>query len=227
MSGRNYNCKDVDMLVASNVVLGNFKKNKDQLIPRRKTWADPFAAELEGRIGNALDILGVNTRIDQTDTTRELVSKQSETLADLASFKIQLEVDFDDDPQKLKEIENKLGFSRYYNKARNDQQEALIQLLSTFKENMSPALRQEIEDAGIDGELIDQLIAMRDEINALNVRQESLKASAPKDTALNLEELNAIYKQVIGICKIAPRLLSEVPTASEDFSFTKILSRLN
>ena len=45
--------------------------------------------------------------------------------------------------------------------------------------------------------------------------------------ALNVDELNAIYKQVIGICKIAPRLLPDVPTASEDFSFNKILSRLH
>ena len=68
---------------------------------------------------------------------------------------------------------------------------------------------------------------MRDQINDANIKQESLKGSTPIDTAQNVEELNAIYKQVIKICKIAPRLLPEVPTASEEFSFSKILSRLH
>jgi hypothetical protein len=139
----------------------------------------------------------------------------------------QLEVDFEDVPDKLQEIEKKLGFTRHYSNARYEKQEAMVQLLSAFKINMKPELRQQIEDARMDGEIIDGLIAVRDVFNDLNVRQEALKGSSPKDTALNADELNAIYKQVIGICKIAPRLLRDVPSASEDFSFYKILSRLH
>ena len=58
------------MLVASNVVMKNFNQHKDRLVTKRKTWADPFAINLENRIGSALDIIGVNTKIEQTDTTR-------------------------------------------------------------------------------------------------------------------------------------------------------------
>ena len=186
-----------------------------------------FAPALKARVGKALDLLGVNTKIEQTATTRQLVSLQSKILADLATFRIQLQVDFEDKPEKLEEILQQLGFTRYYNQARDEQQEAVIQLLSAFKQNMNPELRQEIEDAGIDGEIIDGLMAMRDQINDLNVQQEALKSSTTKDTAVNVDELNAIYKQVIGICKIAPRLLVDVPNAGEDFSFTRILNRLH
>jgi hypothetical protein len=92
---------------------------------------------------------------------------------------------------------------------------------------MTPELRKKIEAAGTDGAIIDELIGMRDEINDMNIKQETLKGSTPKKTALNIEEMNEIYKQVIGICKIAPRLLPDVPTAAEDFSFSRILNRLS
>ena len=227
MSKRNYGCKDADMLVASNVVMQNFDLHKDQLVSKRKNWADPFGPNLHEGINSALDILGIDTKINQTAATRQLMSLQTKALADLATFKIQLEVDFEDKPEKLQEILKNLGFTRHYNSATDEQQEAVVQLLSAFKKNMSPELRQEIEAAGIDGVIIDDLIAMRDPLNALNVQQEALKNSTPKDTAVNVEELNAIYKKVIGICKIAPRILENVPSAGDDFSFKKILSRLH
>jgi len=193
MSERKYNCKDVDMLVASNVVMGNFEQYKDQLVAKRKTWADPFAVNLEERIGNALDILGINTRAEQTSVTRQLVKTQNLALEKLATFKIQLDVDFEDDPNKLRDLEQKLGFSRHYSQVRSGNQEALIQLLTAFKQNMTPEVRQEIEGAGMDGAIIDELIAMRDEVNEINIKQETLKGNTPKDTALNVDEMNAIY----------------------------------
>jgi hypothetical protein len=227
MNPRKYNCPDVDMLVASNVVLQNFDEYKTQLIAKRKTWADPFASNLGNKISNALDILGINTKTEQTTSTRRLVRRQNEGLDGLTTVKIQIEVDFEDDPDTLKLMLDKLGFSRFYSDAKKGDQEAMIQLLTAFKTNMTPELRRKIEDAGMDGAIIDELINMRDEINEMNVRQEKLKGSSPKETALNIAELNAIYKEVIGICKIAPRLLNDVPTATEDFSFARILSRLN
>ena len=227
MSTRNYNCKDVDMLVSSNVVLENFDHHLDQLIAKRISWKNPFAKNLQFKIDNALDILGVNTKVEQTKTTRELVTTQKQATDNLLTFKIQLEVDFEDDPDTLRQMENNLGFSRLYNAARSGEQEALIQLLSVFKQNMSPAIKKQIVQAGMNGEIIDELIDMRDQINKLNVKQEALKGSTVNDTALNVDELNAIHRQVIGICKIAPRLLPDVPTASEDFSFSRILNRLH
>jgi hypothetical protein len=63
---------------------------------------------------------------------------------------------------------------------------------------------------------------------AFNVlKANNIVACSPNDTAVNVEELNATYQQVIGICKIAPRLLPKVATAIEDFSFNRILSRLH
>jgi chitinase len=228
MASRKYNCKDVDMLVTSNVVMESFNNHKKVLVGKRKTWAEPFAADLQQKIGNALDIiLGANTKIEQTSTTRQLVTIQYQTVEDLVTFKIQLEVDFDDDPDTLKIIEDRLGFTRLYDQVYAGGQEALIQLLTVFKRNMKPELRQQIEDAGMDGASIDELINMRDPIHETNIRQEVLKGSTPKDTNLNVDEMNVIYKLVIGICRIAPRLLPDVPTAKEDFSFARILSRLH
>jgi len=227
MSTRKYRCSDVDMLVVSNVVLENFTQHKDQLVSKRKTWKDPFADQLKNKIGNALDILGINTKTEQTATTRQLVTRQTQALDHLTTFKIQAEVDFEDDPDTLTLIEDGLGFSKQYSSAKSGSQEALIELLTNFKTNMTPELRQKIEAAGTDGAIIDELIGMRDEINDMNIKQETLKGSTPKKTALNIEEMNEIYKQVIGICKIAPRLLPDVPTAAEDFSFSRILNRLS
>jgi hypothetical protein len=222
-----YHCKDVDMLVVSNVVMENFNKHKASLVAKRSSWADPYAKRLQHKIDAGLELLGVNTKDKQTKATRELLKQQKQAVDDLGLIKVQLEVDFEDDPTQLKLMEDQLGFTRHYDQVQKGDQEALIQLLSVFKKNMSPELKQQIEEAGSNGQTIEDLIAMRDQINEMNIRQESLKGSTTNDTALNVEEMNAIYKQVIGICKIAPRLLPDVPTASEDFSFARILSRLS
>jgi hypothetical protein len=88
MSERKYNCKDVDMLVTGSVVMENFDQYADRLIAKRKTWSEPFATNLKEKIGNALDILGINTKVEQTTTTRQLVNKQNQALDHLATFKI-------------------------------------------------------------------------------------------------------------------------------------------
>ena len=92
---------------------------------------------------------------------------------------------------------------------------------------MNTEVRQQIEAAGMDGAIIDELSAIRDEIIMVNIQLEALKGSTSKKTAVNVAELNAIYKQVIGICKKAHRLLPDVPTSSEEFSFARILKRLH
>lgn len=226
MAERKYNCKDVDMLVTSNVVLKNFELHTDALVAKRKTWADPFAGDLQIKINAGLELLGINTKTLQTEVTSELVTLQKQALENLVTFKIQLEVDFEDEPKELKKIENKLGFSRHHEQVQSGDQQALIQMLTAFKQNMSLKLKEQIEEAGTDGQSIEDLILMRDQINDINIQQEALKGSTPHDTAVNVEEFNAIYTKVIGICKIAPRLLPGVSTASEDFSFNRILNRL-
>jgi hypothetical protein len=132
MSTRKYRCSDVDMLVVSNVVLENFTQHKDQLVAKRKTWKDPFADQLKNKIGNALDILGINTKTEQTATTRQLVTRQTQALDHLTTFKIQAEVDFEDDPDTMTLIEDGLGFSKQYSSAKSGSQEALIELLTNF-----------------------------------------------------------------------------------------------
>ena len=150
--------------------MGNFNQHKDQLLLKRKTWVDPFAPNLEEKIDHGLDILGINTKIEQTTTTRQLVTRQKHAMNQLATFKVQLEVDFEDDPDTLKQLEDKLGFSRHYNQVRSGDQEALIQLLAALKQNVSPEVKTQIKDAGTDIAIIDELITMRDEINEINIK---------------------------------------------------------
>lgn len=227
MSNRVYPYKDVDMVMGCNVVMKRFNRRKERLINERPKWADPFAPNLEARIKNALKILGVNTKDVQTAATRVLKSEVKQAITDLKTFKIQLEIDFEEEPEKGELILKKLGFDRHYKEASKEEQEGSIEMLWAFNENMTPELRQEIIDSGTKAELIDGLLGMGDVISDLNVDQEDLKDSTKKDTAVNVDELNAIYKQVIGICKLAPRFLPDVPSASDDFSFSKIISMLH
>lgn len=215
------------MLMGSKVVMKRFNRHKEKLVNERPKWADPYGPNLEARIKAALKILGVNTKDVQTAVTRVLKSELRQAITDLVTFKIQLEIDFEDEPEKGELILKKLGFDRHYKEASLQEQEGSIEMLSAFNENMTPELRQEIIDSGTRAELIDGLLGMRDVVADLNVDQEDLKDSTKKDTAVNVDELNAIYQQVIGICKLAPRFLTDVPTAEEDFSFRKIVSRLH
>ena len=224
---RNYNYKDVDMLLASKTIAESFKSNLSELATTRTDWTEQYANDLLTRIDHAIENnLGVDAKKDLRNATAVLASIQVPAKRDVSYFKTQIDEDFKKDSSKRDEILKTLGFSRHLRGVQNGNQEALIQLLYAFKTNITDALRQVITAKGLNGALIDKIIGYADTFKQANVAQESFKESTKEITKEVSDSFNAIYDEIIGICKKTSNYYQYESLKKEQFTFTKVIGNL-
>lgn len=227
LQNRNYNYKDVDMLMASKTIAESFKTNIPELSTTRTVWTEEYAADLVTRIDNAIETyLGVDSKKDLRNATAALVSIQTPARRDLSYFKTQIDEDFKKESSQKKEILKTLGFTQYLRSVQKGNQESLIQLLYQFKTNMNDSLRQDITAKGMSPALIDNIIGYADVFIAANVTQETFKGSTKEITQEVIDVFNKIYNEIIGICKIAAVYYQYEPLKKEQFTFTKAIANL-
>jgi hypothetical protein len=224
---RIYSYKDVDMLMASKTIAASFRVNIAELSATRSLWTDQYANDLISRIDHAFaNCLGTDAKKDLRTATIALAAIQYPARRDIAFFKTQIDADFKKDPAKRYEILTTLGYASYFRGVQLGNQEALIQLLYAFKTNMSEPLRNEIIAKGINPSLVDNISGYAITFSEANVTQESYKGSTKNITLQVSDTLNAIYEEIIGICKIAGSYYKYESLKKELFTFKKIISNL-
>lgn len=222
---RNYSCKDVDMLLASKTIAESFRANISELSAISTVWTEPYALDLLARIDNAAgNYLGTNAKKDLRVATAALVGIQIPAIRDVSFFKVQVSAFFRNNPGRLGEILNSLGYARFMNSAQKGNQEALTQLLYAFKSYMTPALRTEIMAKGISGTLIDNITGYSDTFRLANEAQESFKGSTKSITQELSNTFNAIYAEIMNICSIASAYYKYDSVRKQQFTFSKVLS---
>jgi len=215
------------MLITVSTILETAIANKAFLQQKRSTWADPFFDDLKARIDNAIQAnLGTDSGKSLRQSTQALYSVQTQAIKDLALVKVQLVEDFKKDPTRRSEILKQLGFTAYLLKARQKDQEALINLLYSFRQNIS-GLVAEIVAKGTDKKLLDNISGYADTLKNANVNQETFKGSKKTVTAAVITEFNDIYDDVISVCRIAAKFYSDKPAMKDQFSFSKVSKALN
>jgi hypothetical protein len=137
--------------------------------------------------------------------------------------KTQINVDFRNDPVKRNNILTKLGFGK---NSSHPSQTVLIAHLTTFKRNLTPELSSEITSAGLPANILTDIVNMAGSVDQANTLQETLKGSAKEGTDHMIGELNALYEEIIGICKIASNYYKNNPAKKEQFTFARILKNL-
>lgn len=224
---RVYKTKDVDMLITAATITQAAIANKDFLIAKRTTWADPYFGDLQIEIDKAIQIhLGVDSAKALREATQLVYAVQAATIKDLAEVKIQLVEDFKDNPARQTEILNQLGFTTYHKTAQRGDQEALINLLFQFKTNIEP-LRAEIVAKGTPDAIIDKIIIYADQLKVANITQEGNKGTRKVITAEAVTEFNRIYNKVISVAKISTKFYKDNPALKDQFSFGKVTKSLN
>ncbi len=224
---RLYSYKDVDMLIGARVVGESFKKYKDEIIAIRSRWADPFIDDYELNVNTVIDThLGIDAKSLQKLATHDINALQKEAGKKLSLFKTLITVDFSSDKVRKQWILDTLGFTRHLKSVQNNSHEDLIQLLSQFKENMTPELKAEITDKGMGEALIDGIISMAETVREADVTQEKLKEDSKTHTEEAVKEFNTIYEQAIGICKIGHQLFNDDKLKAEHFSFSHIIKAM-
>ena len=201
--------------------------NKEFLLPKRSTWADPYFDNMKKRIDDAFkNHLGVDSAKELRQSTQVLMGIQKTAGRDIAEVKVQLDEDFKKDKARRTEILKQLGFTDHLKNVQKQDQEALISLLYMFQKNL-PGLRTEIEAKGTDKNILNTIMGYADTLKNANVNQETFKSSKKTITAAAVAEFNGIYEDVISICKIAAKFCKDKPELKEQFSFTKVLKALN
>lgn len=225
---RTYTGKDVDMLTTCATIVENAIANQEFLVSKRKNWADPFFADLKTRIDNAFSqFLGIDSASDQRKATQTVTQIQTVALEDLAELKIQIEEDFKFNKPHRDQILKTLGYTDYHKQAQAKDQEALVQLLYRFKANLTDELKNEITAKGTDEATLDRISSYADQMASANITQETLKGSSKLITEEAVTEFNAIYDEVISVAKIARNFYKGDPAKQDEFSYAKILKKLN
>lgn len=225
---RNYNTKDVDMLISAGTIIESAIADKVFLQSKRSNWADPFFEDIKTQINKAIEQhLGIDNARELREATQTVIAIQKPALKDLAEAKIQIEEDFKSNPTRQQEILTTLGFKASYNGARTKDQEALINLLYQFKTNLTPALTTEITTAGTSQTTLDTIVSYAETLKNANITQEGTKGTRKEITAQALQEFNNIYDKTISISKIASKFYKDNPAKKDQFSFAKVVKNLN
>lgn len=224
---RIYKSKDVDMLSACAAIIVQAIKHQVFLVSKRPKWADPFFKDLAERIDAAFsNILGIDNAKEMRTATQVLLTIQAKALRDLSEFKVQLEADFKNNKNRLLELLTNLGFSQHYKQVQQKDQQAMINLLFQFKQNMSPELQTEITDAGTPETLITAITGYANELKNSNVTQETLKGNRKEVSQAGITELNGIYSEVIDIAKISSNFFKDNKAVQSQFSYSKVIKGL-
>jgi hypothetical protein len=221
-----YPYRDAEMLLAAKTVVKSFQENIDLLSTYRTNWTPEYAEDLASRIDHAIDnYMEIDRKKDLREATAYLSSIQLPALRDLSAFRTQVAADF---RQGAEAILNLLGFNENFNDAkRKGSQEALIRVLAGFKMGMDDALKEKIVSKGMKPGLIDRIISYADNLKEANATQEMLKETSKMVTSEARTVFSEIYKEVIGICKIAYGCYTFDPVLREHFSFAKVVRNMS
>ncbi|WP_298150009.1 hypothetical protein [Flavobacterium sp.] len=226
-NARNYNVKDVNLMIAADTIVSHAINHKEFLQSKRAVWADPFFEDFQTRINNAIQTyLGADNAAQLRQSTQKVHEIMRPVRVLLSEVKVQIEEDFRQEPEKRDEILNTLGFTTFYSALRKDDQEAAIELLYRFSSNLTKDIRNDIVNAGTAASTLDEIISYADALRAAEVKQEANKGNRKILTVEAVTEFNAIYDQLRAINRIASRFFAGDKPKQALFSFSKTTKSL-
>ena len=92
---------------------------------------------------------------------------------------------------------------------------------------MTDDVKSKIVDKGTNPALIDRIIEYAGSLTHANVSQESLKVTTKEISEEAIKVFNDLYKEIVGICKIAGSYYKYEPLKKEQFTFNKVVSKMN
>lgn len=221
MTTRNYSYKDVVMLMAAKTVLQSMTANLGELSLTRSNWNEAFVTGLVQRIDNGIEnYLGLNKTQSLSEATGALNKIVTPALRNLGMLKTQIQVDFNSNAET---ILKQLGLNKDIYLLN---QEQLIELLNAFKKGMTRQLKADITEKGTNPVLIDSIVGYASQLQEANLSQEGLKSSTKEVSQEAVDAFNAIYTEVMGICKIASKIYKNEPLKKEQFTFSKVVKKM-
>ncbi|MFW5916240.1 MAG: hypothetical protein ACOCTM_02075 [Bacteroidota bacterium] len=221
---RVYNYRDVEVLFGSRIAFENFLRNLPELSRVFTHWTEEKVHNAIHQVDEGIKLLGIDPQLEVQKATRKMNEVQEPALHELAFFKKVIPVLFKKDG---KNILKQLGFNKYHKDAIKGDQEALFNLLVTFNDGMAGELKAQIEEKGINPEILEGILSYKDKVYLSNVKQETLKGSSQEITQECIDVFNAIYLQAIDVCKLASAYYASNPIKRNQFTFSRIVKNMN
>lgn len=223
---RTYHYPDVNMLMACETICHTLQKNIGDLSVICPKWTNDYITELHDRIDYCIDhFLGIDTDKSIRHASARLMTIREPAIRDLYYLKKQLELSFKGDKNLLKDILSFLGLNSYLDDIFDQDHQAIIQLLLSFKNGLTDPIRQLIIERGTSPLLIERILGYHEDLpfdsNIFNIQVNSngnLSADA-------IQSFNSIYKEISHICKEANCYYHFDPLKKEQFSFAKVISK--
>ncbi|WP_282038683.1 hypothetical protein [Saccharicrinis aurantiacus] len=212
-----------ETLMGCLVVAQHFNKDVKELSTVRTVWTPEYSADLLTRVEGLMSTaLGKQSNAEQKDATMQLVNLQGVVNRDVSFLKTQIEVDFGADAPL---VLGKLAIPSQLNKVMA-KQETIIQFLAQLEQGMTAELKQQIIEKGTNEALVDRIIAYGSQFKQYNLNQEVLKNDTKSISANTMADINEVFTEVMGICKIASRYYQFDPIKKERYTFSKIVSSM-
>lgn len=224
MSERLFPGKTVNFILASKVIGSSLADNIDELAQVNTSWTPESVAQLNSRIDTiASEYLGVNTRNELFNSTAQLNGSLSSLIDKLVTFKKNIEVDFKRSPD-YNTITAELGLNGI--NIHNLTQAEIIALVTNLKRKLTPELIAKLTSKGMPAAVPNSIVERAEEIFNLNNQQEKLKGKTKEVTGTMLTEMNALYEDIMKICKLAADYYKKDPVKKSMFTFTKVMKNM-
>lgn len=224
---RNFAGKAIDMLTAIETITKSFIQYQAILETERTNFTAAYFSDLDNRINGAFALVGADKTRNQREATRKVLALSTEVAKKLSNLKVNITQIYRNDPARLTEILRTLGFTDYGSLVRSKDQEATVQFLYRFSQNLTPTLAAEFTAAGIPPAKLTDITTYTEQLRDANINQESIKSTKKVLTEIDLTTLNGLYTEVIGISKIASNIFNDKPNIKSQFTYAAILKRIN
>ena len=222
-SQRKYKQSDATMLIAAATIMDSAIANNAFLQSKRNVWKEPFFQNLRKEIDVTIkDYLGVDGAQELRKATKVINENMAKANMLLAEVKIQIEEDFKQEPDKRDEILLQLGFKGNFKKAKNGNQEVMLQLLTQFATNITGDIEKAIIEKGIASESLKEIVDLANALPKYEITQEGKKNVRLATTEEIATAFNQVYNSVISVCKIAAKFYKGQSLLKQQFSFTKV-----
>lgn len=194
---RIYSASDIVMITVLAIILENAKDNLAELTEENENWTASLLDTLNQIILKAKKIIGTDPKKDQKEATDKVEEIMPEAFKALVTFNRVIKKAIPDAIRR-KQILEDLGIAKNWAKASKSNQLSMVELLLTFKNNLTTELKAEItKSKDMKAVKLDAIVAFAGILEANNIDQEKLKVSSKKLTEDDILVLNDAYKQVV------------------------------
>ncbi len=222
---RKFRCSDLAMLTVAGTLADTFEQEKAVFVAESPYYDDPYLPNFKAAIETILSsVYGINPKNNLKEATRKVVQLTLDAKEDLQLVREQLVRGFRKEPEQRAELLQRYGFRAYWDRACRGQQEAMIGLLFTFRNNLKAEDRALMEARGVSPSRIDRILAAATLLKEANTGQEGHKFTSKENTKDVVVQLNEIFDRTMDICFLGQRLFKDYPAKKEMFTFSKLLS---